>query len=327
MKKTRIIIVMLLVLTGAVSVFSAAPRRRMTPVNNSATMTQSVNETADDTARINAKRRASSISYVNEDGRTIYVDTISGQEWTDSTTLGRVPKMDYPLLHAVHVGLNLWDPLMRAFGQHYGIADVWAELSLHNRYLPVFEFGLGTADYTPSGSNFNYRSPVSPYFKIGANYNFLYNSSPDYYVVAGLRYAFSPFSFSVRDITLNDSYWGESSTFSIPSTHATAGWLEVSFGLRVKLWGPISAGWMLRYQALIHQSRSEYGKPWYIPGYGSRESNFSGSVSVIYTFGLGGLNKRKAQDVLNENVSEPASVPEGRVILPEAVTDSVSITE
>ena len=142
MKKTRIIIVMLLVLTGAVSVFSAAPRRRMTPVNNSATMTQSVNETADDTARINAKRRASSISYVNEDGRTIYVDTITGQEWTDSTTLGRVPKMDYPLLHAVHVGLNLWDPLMRAFGQHYGIADVWAELSLHNRYLPVFESRL-----------------------------------------------------------------------------------------------------------------------------------------------------------------------------------------
>ena len=166
-------------------------------------MTQTVNETANDTARINAKRRAASVSYVDDKGKTIYVDTITGEEWTDSTVISRVPKMEYPLFHALSVGVNVWDPVMRAFGQKYGIADAWVELSLHNRYKPVFEVGLGTADSTPSGQNYTYRSPLSVYFRLGINYNFLFNSNPDYSVFVGLRYGFSPFSYSIDNVTLN----------------------------------------------------------------------------------------------------------------------------
>lgn len=317
--KAKLFILCVLALTVASSVVAVNPRRRVTPVTTGATTTQSVNETASDTSRINAKRRQNSISYVDDRGRTMYVDTITGTEWTDSTLISVVPKMEYPLWHALTVGVNLWDPLMRAFGQKFGGADAWVELSLHNRYKPVFEFGIGTAKNTPSGMNFTYTSPASVYFRIGANYNFLFNSNPDYSVYAGVRYGFAPFSYSVTDVTLNDSYWGETSKFNIPSQHVTASWGEVIFGIRVKIKGPVSAGWSVKYHSILHESKNPYGKPWYIPGYGSRNGAITASFSISYTFGLERMNKIPAADVIDDMPAGTPSVPA------DSVPDSLSV--
>lgn len=266
----------------------------MTPVTTAATTTQAVNETKNDTARINAARRARSTTYLNDEGLTVYVDTVSGEEWIDSLAVGRrVPPMKYPLFHTLAIGVNIWDPVMRAFGQHYGLADAWLELSLHNRYNPVAEFGLGKADYSPAGQNYSYRSPTSFYFRVGADYNFLYNSDPAYQFHAGVRYGFSPFSYSVDNVTLKSPYWNETSTINVPTQHATAGWFEFCLGLRVRIWGPISAGWNVKYHLILHESHAKYGSPWYIPGYGSRSGAITGSFSIVYTipFHRGGLNK------------------------------------
>lgn len=289
----------LICISVLLSVLPAYAQRRITPIATAATTTQAVNETAADTARINAKRRAQSISYVDDRGRTIFVDTITGKEWTDSTALkkSRVPKMEYPLLYRLNVAVNLWDPIMRLTGQKYGITDMRVELSMHNRYIPVFEVGLGLANYTPDDGNYNYRSLLSVFYRIGADYNFLYNSDPDYQVVAGLRYGIAPFSYQVDNVVLNDSYWGETSVFNVPRQHATVGWLEVNAGVRVRLVGPLSAGWNIKYQYKLHQSKDTYGKPWYVPGYGTYD--LTASVSLIYSFGIEHLNKKPHADVVD----------------------------
>lgn len=272
-------------------------QRRITPVETPATVTQSVNETASDTARINERRRANSVSYVDDRGLTIYVDTLTNTEWTDSTLIGRVPKMEFPLWHAMSVGVNVWDPVMRLFGQQHGLADMWVQLSLHNRYKPTLEAGLGMARHRSSADTFLYRSPLSFYLRIGADYNFLFNSNPDYQFFAGLRYGISPFSYSIDDVVADDPYWGTEGTFNIPAQHATVGWMEFSIGLRVKLWGPISAGWSFKFHSIIHQSKDTYGRPWYIPGYGTRGTPVSGSFSIVYTIPLSHLNKPKPDAV------------------------------
>lgn len=285
MKRATYITILSVILAIIVPVV-ATGQRRMTPVNNPATATQPINETKNDTARINEQRRSSMAHYHDENGNIIYIDTITGREWRDSTEINRRKRMEYPLFHEAAIGLNLWDPIMRMFGQKYGLAEIWGELSLHNRYKPIFELGLGQADYTPSDGNYSYRSPVSLYFKLGMNYNFIYNSSPDYQFFAGLRYGFSPFSYKIVNITVDSPYWDESSRFDIPSQHSTVGWWELVLGLKVKIWGPISAGWTFRYHSMIHESKNVYGAPWYIPGFGTRKSAISGSFSVSYTLPL-----------------------------------------
>ncbi len=258
-------------------------QRRINPVETPATTTRPVNELANDTARINARIRASMAHYHDENGNIIYIDTVTGREWRDSTAMLKKIPMKYPLLTAVSVGVDIWNPVMRAFKQHYGLIDFSAKVNLHNRYQPVFETGLGMAKNTPADNNFTYKSPLSVYFRLGCDYNFLYNSSPDYQFTLGMRYGFSPFSYSITDITINSDYWGETARPEIPAQHATVGWWELAIGLRVNLWGPISAGWTLRYHQLLHESKAEYGKPWYIPGYGSRQGAITGSFTIYYT--------------------------------------------
>ena len=278
------------------SVAAVAPsrRRHVSPVNNAATRTQYVNDAQGDSARMLERRRQRSIHYHDENGNTVMIDTVTGQEWVDSTLMPPPPKMKQPLLFALEAGVNIWDPVMRIFGQKYGGADISVALNLHNRYIPTVEAGLGIADKTPAAMNYTYRTPLSPYFKVGADYNFIYNSDPDYRFVAGVRYGISFFSYSLENVTFNDSYWGTVEPISFPSQKVTAGWGELLLGLRVKIAGPISAGWMFRFHTLLHQTKPTTGNAWYIPGYGTANSSFTGSFSIFYTFGF---KKRPTADI------------------------------
>lgn len=269
-------------------------KRYISPVNNAATRTQHHNDAQGDTARMIERRKQRSIHYHDENGNVIMVDTVTGQEWVDSTMLPPPPKMKVPLFHSIEVGVNIWDPVMRIFGQKYGGIDFSAALNLHNRYIPTFEAGLGMARNTPDEMNFTYRSPMAPYFKIGADYNFLYNSNPDYRFTAGLRYGFSSFKFSIDNVNM-DNYWGETAPVNFPSQSASAGWLELVLGLRVKIVGPVSAGWSFRYRVMLHQSHPPLGDPWYIPGFGTKGSGIGGSFSIVYNFGFG--NRKKSEEV------------------------------
>lgn len=299
MKRNSLITIVIFAILWAVA--PSLAQRRITPVNTPATRTQPKNDTEADSARALERRRARSIHYHDENGNTIMVDTITGTEWVDSTLLPKAPPMKYPLLYTMSAGINLWDPVMRLFGQHYGGADAFVNVNLHNRYIPTFEFGMGAAKNSPADNNYTYRSPLAPYFKIGADYNFLYNSNPAYQFFAGLRYGFSPFRFSVEDVTLSGDYWGEDTRFNIPSVSVTAGWFEVVVGLRVQLWGPISAGWSFKYHQLLHQSHPATGDAWYIPGYGTSGSAISGAFNIVYTIPFKERPKPEAAPLPDDN--------------------------
>ncbi|MCM1482762.1 MAG: DUF6048 family protein [Muribaculaceae bacterium] len=230
-------------------------------------------------------------------GNTILVDTLSGREWVDSTAINRVPKMIFPLLHAVSVGVNIWDPVMRMLGQHYGLIDFYGELSLHNRYKPVVELGLGMCNETPDGMNFTYKSKLAPYFKVGINYNIFYNSNPDYQLLFGLRYGLSFFSYEVTDITSTNDYWGSEPAFSIPSQSTNAGYFEICAGIKVKIVKNLSMGWTFRYHTIVHEGQTPMGQPMYIPGYGKRGNSLTGSFSIIYTIPL---NRTRHKAVITE---------------------------
>lgn len=226
-------------------------------------------------------------------GNIVLVDTVTGSEYVDTTGLAAPVGNIYPLFHAVTVGVDIWDPAMRIIGQEYGGIGFWGELSLHNRFKPIFEFGLSSADIKPDDLNYTFKSPMAPYFKIGMNYNIFYNSNPDYQLLFGVRYAFTPFSFSVEDITSGNGYW-DNPPFNIPSQSTTAGYFEFVASIKVKIYRNISLGWQFKYHSVIHEGKCEYGKPMYIPGFGKRSTPIGGGFSIMYTLPL---NKKSAPKV------------------------------
>ena len=285
----RLIPFVLLLLLVCVGATTAHAQRRVTPVTPDtpgAVKTPELTKIPIDPSRLRTTTDAQ--------GNTITVDTVTGQEYVDSTLLPAPPKMIYPLVHQAIFGVNVWDGFMRCTGQKFGIGDVWGEVSLHNRYFPYFAVGLGNINDTPINKNYTYTTPMAPYFKLGATYNFFYNSTPDYRLQAGLRYGFTAFKWSVSDVTVDEGYWGTPTTYDIPSQSATAGYLEIVLALKVKIAGPISAGWTLVYHSLLHSSKSAYGNPMYIPGYGKRNGAFTGNLSIIYTLPL---NKHTLSEV------------------------------
>ncbi len=224
--------------------------------------------------------------FQDENGNVVLVDTVTGTEYPD-TLLPAPPKMVYPLVHSLTVGVNIWDAAMRAFGQKFGIGDASVAIGFHNRYFPTVEAGVSTANDTPSGLNFTYRSPLAPYFKIGADYNFFYNSNAAYRLMAGVRYGITSFRYSYTDIALDEGYWQRPFMFDIPTQTSTTGYLEIMLSIRVRIAGPLLMGWAFKYHTILHSSAAAYGDPMVVPGYGKRAGAITGAFSIFYSFTLG----------------------------------------
>lgn len=235
------------------------------------------------------QERPGSVIEVTDDlGNNIFLDTISGNEWVDSVALAQPKAIGniYPLFDAVNIGVDLWPALNRALGQKYGLAGIWARLSLHNRYFIAAEAGVSNALSRPEEMNYTYRSPICPYFKIGLDYNFFYNSNSDYQVYAMVRYGISRVSYSLTDVDLTNGYWATSERIDIPTQTSLSGYIQIGAGIHVKIWGPIALGWNVKYQRVVHHSAESYGAPWSIPGMGLRNSELGISFSLIYTIPL-----------------------------------------
>ena len=192
----------------------------------------------------------------------------------------------YPKLTDLAVGVNFAEPFFMAFGQSYASADIHATLNMWNRLQPTIEVGIGWAKSAPDGMNFTYRGKPSPYFKVGANYNFLFKNSPDYQAYLGLRLGYSTFTYDVTDVHYMNSYWHEDLFSEIRGERSHALWGEAGVGLRAKLSGPISMGWMIRYHGIFNYGKNEHSIPWFIPGYGPRKSSLGFSLSIYYVLPL-----------------------------------------
>ncbi|MDE5751610.1 MAG: hypothetical protein K2H88_03120 [Duncaniella sp.] len=266
-------------------------QRRVTPVTPPSPGTAAKVEKEE---RIDPSRL---VTTIDANGNSVTVDTVTGREYVDSTLLKAPPKMEYPRFYNVIAGVNIWDPVMRLLGQKHGVADVWAELNMHNRYFPFIGVGLGTCNDTPEQQNYTFKAPLAPFFKIGCSYNFFYNSNPDYKLQMGLRYGFTRFKWQLTDVTVDEGYWQDPTHYSLPLQNTTAGYLEVAFGLKVRIAGPLSMGWSIVYHSMLHESASPHGKPMYIPGFGKRSGALSANFSIMYTFAI---NKKTPLEVEQE---------------------------
>ncbi len=189
-----------------------------------------------------------------------------------------------PTLMSATAGINFWDPLMRAFGQTYGGGDIWFAINLKNRFIPIVELGVGQANSTPDGGNFTYKNKLAFYGKIGMNYNFMATKDPKYQLYAGIRFAGTSFHYDITDITVDNGYWHDSpSHFEIVDQHSSAIWGEFVLGIQVEIVKNFSLGWAVRYNFPFSIKDTPNSRPWYIPGYGTRDNPLNISLSASYT--------------------------------------------
>lgn len=193
----------------------------------------------------------------------------------------------YPRLTELSLGLNFGDAILMAFGQKYWSFDVSATLNMWNRFQPVFIVGMGRAKDTPDDMNFTYTGKLSPFFKIGANYNFLFKNDPKYQLYTGMRLAFSTFKYDITDVIINNPYWGEyDNDYQLKGVSSNALWGEFLAGLKVNIFSNWSLGWEVKFHGIFNYKKNDNSKPWYIPGYGTRNGKWAFGLSLYYTIPL-----------------------------------------
>lgn len=236
-------------------------KRRITPVE------QSTNRTL-------LPRKGEKLKYVERDSITL-----------DSLRRDSIAKIypRYPKITELTFGLSFSDAIARLFGQKYSNFDIMASVNMWNRLFPTAELGVGFANSTPDGQNYTYKTPLSFYAKLGADYNMMFKKHPKYQFLVGVRVGYTSFKYDLTDVTVTEGYWDESVSVDLRDIKSHALFGEVRASIKVQLYGPISAGWTLRYKMLFNSKNYGEVKPWYIPGFGTREAKVAASFSIYYT--------------------------------------------
>ncbi|MDE6378859.1 MAG: hypothetical protein K2L11_00185 [Muribaculaceae bacterium] len=229
----------------------------------------------------------------------------------DTATAVR-PKSPYPLFNGITVGVNFADAIMSAIGQKHSSYDISAMVSLHNWFFPIVEAGIGWGNHTDNNNIFKEKAYPSMYAKVGINYNFLYKSDPAYMAYLGLRFGVAQCrwdkiytrSESSRAFRSDDEETvgdGSSEEEVKPASdeidqRCTSIYGEILAGLKVKIVGPFSLGWTVRYRLGLHHSGGM--SPWFVPGYGTGPIGFT--FNAYLTFG----QKKKKDPELPIAISE-----------------------
>lgn len=205
------------------------------------------------------------------------------------------PKEIVPLFNGVFIGADLYGPGASLLGSDFLSSEVSVEVDLKHRFFPVLEVGYGTTD-TWDVKGIHYKSNA-PYFRIGMNYNTMYKKKDKSNMLyVGLRYGITSFTYDVSSpgvtdpmwdgITnplIEDWIWGGTLPYDYKGQKATVHWFEIVAGVRVHVYKDFYMGWALRMKYRRKNDISEYGNPWYVPGFGKFDSSSTGiTYSLIY---------------------------------------------
>lgn len=178
------------------------------------------------------------------------------------------------------VGADLFGAIQRQVSD-YGQYEAFLRVNIKGKYLPVFELGIGEADYDGADGLTDISTKTrAPYGRIGCDFNVMKNKHDIYKVFVGFRYAYTNFDFELSHPGVKDPVWNDVADYSI-NENCSAHWLEGVFGVDAKVFGPVHLGWSVRYRRRISFTAPSVGDVWYVPGFGR-----SGGTNLGGTFNL-----------------------------------------
>lgn len=185
------------------------------------------------------------------------------------------------LFQGLAVSVDLLGPVQRAVSD-YGQYEAALRINLKDKYFPVVELGLGSADGRDDATTLHYKT-TAPYGRIGCDFNLMKNKHDIYRLYGGVRYAYTSYKFDLDGAPVTDPVWGGSTPYEAYGEKCTCQWAEAIFGVDAKIWGPIRLGWSLRYKRRIAHSEGNVGNSWYVPGFGQQgSSRFGGAFNIAF---------------------------------------------
>jgi hypothetical protein len=186
-----------------------------------------------------------------------------------------------PLFCGVAVSVDLVGPAEMMFGD-YGQYEAAARINLKDKYFPVVELGWGKANAEDVATQLTYKTNA-PYVRAGMDFNLMKNKHDIYRLLGGVRYAYTSFKYDVNSPNIVDPVWKDNVEYNAEGVKCNYHWLEFSFGVDAKIWGPVRMGWTVRYRKKLYSKAGDFGTPWYVPGFGkSGSTRLGGTFNVTF---------------------------------------------
>ena len=191
------------------------------------------------------------------------------------------------VFRGLSVHADIGSPIISLLGGYARSYELQLDVNLYRRLYPIFEIGYATARKEAlSGIVYDTKAP---FFRVGLNYGLLKPFKDDEsarsvkcYPFVGLRYAFSPITYNLSNVKIEDEYWGTSTFKNFNNNLEYAGWMEVVGGVRVDLFKGLTLGWSVRIKTFLHTSAPDKSYIWYVPGYGK-----SSGMGVMFNYTIG----------------------------------------
>ena len=191
-----------------------------------------------------------------------------------------IQKDSIPLFRGFAVSFDLVGAGMLALSD-YGQYEAALRVNLHDEWFPIVEAGVGKATHDDEVTQLYY-STSAPYFKVGIDKNMLKDKHGPNRLYVGLRYGFTSYKIDLSRPDFPDPVWLWNTGFGMKDASCKYHWAEVVIGVDAKIFGPLHLGWSVRYkQRLAHSEEGEFGNPWYVPGFGTYNTNLGATFNVI----------------------------------------------
>lgn len=188
-----------------------------------------------------------------------------------------------PVLAGFAVGVELTGPILK-LASSWSNMEVMGRLNLKEKYFPIVEMGIGSADRDGRENNNNY-STTAMYMKVGFDYNFNKKANGNRFM-AGVRYGFTSFKYDFSNPDMWDDLYQVPMPIEVKDCSGHAQWLELVVGVETKLWSFIRLGIDGRFRFSTLSRFDSHGDAWYVPGFGIYDTtNFGASMRLMFDFG------------------------------------------
>ena len=181
----------------------------------------------------------------------------------------------------LRVGADILGPTLSAFNDSRSFWEFNADVDLKNFFF-VTEFGFAKAN--EEGGTSSYSSEGS-FFRVGPDVNFLGRDKELHVFLFGIRFSKAFYNETLSG-TIEDQVWGTTNV-DLEQSNGSSNWVEMSTGLKVRVWRGVFAGYTLRFKfSRFSNTDDQLFESFYVPGYGLADhiNNWSFNYYLYYRF-------------------------------------------
>lgn len=167
----------------------------------------------------------------------------------------------------VRLGTDLLSLVRNTYDKTYSGWEINGDVDFYRYYLAV-DYGYWARTHISDSSNY---ANNGTYLRVGIDVNFLKNDPDRNMFFFGFRYGSGTFSEALSVVKV-DPVWGPlGGAFNNDNTKAH--WMELTTGLRVKIWKMIWLGYTARLKFGLSTSSTPDMLPFDVPGYGRADKD------------------------------------------------------